>query len=45
MDVCSVLNAIFSVLRQVFTWRNLLREFPNLQKVYTYFRNWQKDGT
>jgi transposase len=27
------------------TWRNLPEDFPAWQTVYTYFRNWRKDGT
>ena len=45
VDVCSVLNAIFYVLTQGCTWRNLPGDFPNWQTVYTYFRNWRQDGT
>ncbi|MCC5626961.1 IS5 family transposase [Nostoc sphaeroides] len=45
VDVCSVLNAIFYVLTQGCTWRNLPGDFPNWQTVYTYFRNWRIDGT
>ena len=26
-------------------WRALPGDFPNWQTVYTYFRNWRKDGT
>ena len=41
----SVLNAIFYVLTQGCTWRNLPGDFPAWQTVYTYFRNWRLDGT
>jgi transposase len=41
----SVLNAIFYLLTQGCTWRNLPGDFPAWQTVYTYFRNWGKDGT
>jgi transposase len=27
------------------TWRNLPGDFPAWQTVYTYFRNWRRDGT
>lgn len=45
VDICSVLNAIFYVLTQGCTWRNLPGDFPNWQTVYTYVRNWRQDGT
>ena len=48
-----MLNAIFYVLTQGCTWRNLPGDFPAWQTVYTYFalrvtrhaRNWRKEGT
>ena len=45
VEISSVLNAIFYVLTQGCTWRNLPGDFPVWQTVYTYFRNWRKDGT
>jgi putative transposase len=45
VDIWEVVNAIFYVLCQGCTWRNLPADFPNWQTVYTYFRNWRKDGT
>ena len=45
VEIWSVLNAIFYVLTQGCTWRNLPGDFPAWQTVYTYFRNWRKDGT
>lgn len=45
VEMWSVLNAIFYVLTQGCTWRNLPGDFPAWQTVYTYFRNWRKDGT
>jgi transposase len=45
VDGWEVINAIFYVLTQGCTWRNLPGDFPNWQTVYTYFRNWRKDGT
>ena len=53
VEIWSVLNAIFYVLTQGCTWRNLPGDFPVWQTVYTYFawrvtrhaRNWRKDGT
>ena len=40
-----ILNAIFYVLCEGCTWRGLPGDFPPWQTVYTYFRNWRKDGT
>lgn len=45
VEMWEVLNAIFYVLCQGCTWRALPGDFPNWQTVYTYFRNWRKDGT
>jgi putative transposase len=45
VDIWAVLNAIFYVLCEGCRWRSLPGEFPNWQTVYTYFRNWRKDGT
>lgn len=41
----AVLNAIFYVLVEGIQWRALPSDFPAWQTVYTYFRNWRKDGT
>lgn len=41
----AVLNAIFYVLVEGIQWRALPHDFPAWQTVYTYFRNWRKDGT
>ena len=45
VNISVVLNAIFYVLTQGCTWRNLPGDFPQWQTVYTYFRNWRTDGT
>jgi transposase len=45
VDLWKVLNAIFYVLVQGCTWRALPADFPAWQTVYTYFRNWRKDGS
>ena len=45
MDLWEVLNAIFYVLVEGVRWRALPGDFPAWQTVYTYFRNWRKDGT
>ena len=44
-DLLLILNAIFYVLCEGCTWRGLPGDFPPWQTVYTYFRNWRKDGT
>jgi len=43
--IWTVLNAIFYVLVEGVQWRALPGDFPAWQTVYTYFRNWRKDGT
>uniref|UniRef100_UPI0030DD639E IS5 family transposase n=1 Tax=Nodularia spumigena TaxID=70799 RepID=UPI0030DD639E len=45
VDMWEVLNAIFYVLVEGVRWRALPGDFPPWQTVYTYFRNWRKDGT
>lgn len=45
VDISEVLNAIFYVLVEGVRWRALPGDFPAWQTVYTYFRNWRKDGT
>ena len=45
VDLWEVLNAIFYVLVEGVRWRALPSDFPAWQTVYTYFRNWRKDGT
>lgn len=45
VDMWQVLNAIFYVLVEGVRWRALPGDFPAWQTVYTYFRNWRKDGT
>ncbi len=45
VDVLEVLNAIFYLLTQGCTWRNLPGDFPAWQTVYTYFRKERIDGT
>ncbi len=45
VDMWSVLNAIFYILVEGVRWRGLPGDFPPWQTVYTYFRNWRKDGT
>jgi len=46
-SVClwAVLNAIFYLVAQGCSWRDLPGDFPAWQTVYTYYRNWVKDGT
>ncbi|MEH2249327.1 IS5 family transposase [Nostoc sp.] len=45
VDMRSVVNAIFYILLEGVRWRSLPGDFPAWQTVYTYFRNWRKDGT
>lgn len=45
VDLWEVLNAIFYILVEGVRWRSLPGDFPAWQTVYTYFRNWRKDGT
>ena len=40
-----IVNAIFYVLRTGCQWRMLPHDLPPWQTVYTYFRNWRRDGT
>ena len=44
-DMREVLNAIFYLLRTGCAWRLLPHDFPPWGTVYTYFRQWKKDGT
>ncbi len=44
-DMWEIINAIFYVLCEGVQWRALPSDFPAWQTVYTYFRNWGKDGT
>jgi transposase len=45
VDLWEVLNSILYVLVEGVRWRSLPGDFPAWQTVYTYFRNWRKDGT
>jgi len=45
VDIRSVINAIFYLLRSGCTWRLLPRDYPNWKTVYYYFGKWKKDGT
>lgn len=45
VDMWEVLNAIFYILVEGVRWRALPGDFPAWQTVYTYLRNWRKDGT
>ena len=45
VEMWGVLNAIFYVLVEGIRWRAMPGDFPAWQTVYTYFRNWRKDGT
>ena len=45
-SVClwSILNGIFYVVVNSCKWRDLPGDLPPWQTVYTYFRNWRRDG-
>ena len=45
VDMWEVINGIFYILVEGVRWRSLPGDFPAWQTVYTYFRNWRKDGT
>ncbi|GAB1540449.1 hypothetical protein NUACC21_31180 [Scytonema sp. NUACC21] len=45
VDMWEVLNGIFYILVEGVRWRALPGDFPPWQTVYTYFRNWRKNGT
>jgi putative transposase len=44
LDMRQVINAILYVTVGGIQWRMLPKEYPTWQSVYTYFRNWRKDG-
>lgn len=44
-DPRQVINAVYYILVTGAQWRMLPREYPPWQTVYTYFRDWSKDGT
>jgi len=44
-DIREVINAILYLLKTGCAWRYLPKDFPPSGTVYTYFRNWKKDGT
>ena len=44
-DTREVINAIFYLLRTGCAWRLLPHDFPPWGTVYTYFRQWKRDGT
>lgn len=41
----AVLNALFYLVKQGCSWRDLPGDFPAWQTVYTYYRTWVNDGT
>lgn len=45
LDMRKVVNAIFCMVVRGIQWRLLPKQYPKWQSVYTYFRNWCKDGT
>jgi putative transposase len=40
-----IVNAILYVLRSGCPWRYLPHDFPQWETVYSYFRDWKRDGT
>lgn len=44
LDLRTVLNVIFWVLRTGCQWRNIDSSFPKWQSVYYHFDKWKKDG-
>lgn len=40
-----IVDAILYVLRNGIAWRSLPHDLPPWQTVYTYFRDWEMDGT
>lgn len=45
VDIWEVLNALMYLLVEGCRWRALPGDFPAWQTVYSYFRNWRKDGS
>lgn len=44
-NLLEIVNAIFYLLRSGCAWRLLPHDLPKWQTVYTYFRDWESDGT
>jgi putative transposase len=40
-----VVNAIFYLTREGYSWRALPHDFPPWKTVYNYFEDWKRDGT
>lgn len=45
LEMRAVINAILYIVVSGCQWRLLPREYPVWQSVYSYFRQWSKDGT
>jgi len=45
VNLRAIINALLYVLRSGCAWRMLPHDFPPWGTVYTYFRNWRKEGT
>ena len=43
-EVREMFNAIFYIVRSGCSWRNLPKDFPDWQAVYTRFRRWKSSG-
>lgn len=44
-NIREILNAIFYLLANGIKWRAMRNDLPKWQTVYTYFRQWEADGT
>jgi putative transposase len=45
VNMRSIINAIFYVVKGGVQWRMLPKDFPPVWTVYWYFATWKKDGT
>ena len=45
VNLREVVNAIFYLVRNACTWRDLPEGFPHWNTVYGYFAKWRDDGT
>jgi putative transposase len=44
-EMREIINGLFYLTKTGCQWRNMPHDFPPWQTIYTYFRNWKKDGT
>lgn len=45
VDLREIINGLFYLTKTGCQWRNMPHDLPPWQTVYTYFKNWKKDGT